>query len=259
MASVKITFIGHASFRFESDKGSVTYFDAWFDDNPTAKMKLSQVKKADIVIASHGHGDHIGDAYEICKRTKAKFVGNYELCVVAEQVHGLKMGSRALSMNPGGTIKVKDASITMVQGHHSQSLSTHVTGAELPEGLLFHPDSAVNGFVIAYNNGITIYDTADTCLFSDMQLISQMYGPQIAIMPVGGQYTMGVREAARAASLIRPDVVIPCHYGAIMGQPADIGELKRAVGFLAPNTEVVELEVGETLTYRASSYKVGGR
>ena len=61
MASVKITFIGHASFRFESDK-SVTYFDAWFDDNPTAKMKLSQVRKADIAIASHGHGDHIGDS-----------------------------------------------------------------------------------------------------------------------------------------------------------------------------------------------------
>ena len=191
MASVKITFIGHASFRFESDKGSVTYFDAWLDSNPTAKMKLSQVKAADIVIASHGHSDHIGDSYEICKHTKAKFVGNYELCSVAETVHGLKMGSRALSMNPGGAVKVKDATITMVQGHHSQSLSTHVIGAELPAGLLFHPDSAVNGFVVAYNNGISIYDTADTCLFSDMQLIGQMYGPQIAIMPVGGQLHNG--------------------------------------------------------------------
>ena len=257
MASVKITFIGHASFRFESDKGSVTYFDAWLDDNPTAKMKLSQVKEADIVIASHGHSDHIGDSYEICKRTKAKFVGNYELCSVAEAVHGLKMGSRALSMNPGGAVKVKDATITMVQAHHSQSLSPHVIGADLPEGLLFHPDSAVNGFVVAYNNGISIYDTADTCLFSDMQLIGQMYGPQIAIMPVGGQYTMGIREAARAASLIRPDVVIPCHYGPIMNQPADIGALSEAVQFLSPNTKVVEMQPGQTLTYTASTYRVG--
>jgi L-ascorbate metabolism protein UlaG (beta-lactamase superfamily) len=255
MASVKITFIGHASFRFESEK-SVTYFDPWLDSNPTAKMTLGQVKKADIVIASHGHRDHIGDSYEVCKKTKAKFVGNYELCVIAQEVHKLKMGSRALSMNPGGTVKVKDASITMVQGHHSQSLSTHVTGADLPAGLLFHPDSAVNGFCVAYDNGITIYDTADTCLFSDMQLIGQMYGPQVAIMPVGGQYTMGIREAARAASLIRPDVVIPCHYGPVMGQPADIGELKKAVKFLSPNTEVVELEVGQTLTYTASSHRV---
>ena len=255
MASVKITFIGHASFRFESEK-TVTYFDTWLDDNPTAKMKLRQVRKADIVIASHGHGDHIGDSFEICKRTKAKFVGNYELCLVAEQVHGLKMGSRALSMNPGGSIKVKDATITMVQGHHSQSLSTHVTGAQLPSGVIFHPDSAVNGFCVAYDSGITVYDTADTCLFSDMQLIGQMHGPQVVIMPVGGQYTMGIREAARAASLIRPDVVIPCHYGPIMGQPANIGELSKAVKFLSPNTEVVEMKVGQTLTYTASSHSL---
>ena len=257
MSSVKITFIGHASFRFESAKGSVTYFDAWLDDNPTAHMQLNEVEKADIVIASHGHSDHIGDSYEICKRTDAKFVGNYELCLLAQQVHGLEMGTRALSMNPGGTVEVADAEITMVQAHHSQSLSPHVTGGELPAGLLFHPDSAVNGFVIAYDNGITLYDTADTCLFSDMQLIGQMYGPQVAIMPVGGQYTMGVREAARAASLIRPDIVIPCHYGSIMNQPADIGCLREAVRFLSPNTQVVEMQPGQTLTYTASSYRVG--
>lgn len=256
MASVQITFIGHASFRFESDEGSITYFDAWLDDNPTAAMTLSEVEEADIVIASHGHSDHIGDSYEICKRTAAQFVGNYELCAVAESVHGLEMGVRALSMNPGGTVAVKDAAITMVQGHHSQSLSPHVIGGELPAGLLFHPDSAVNGFVIAYDNGISIYDTADTCLFSDMQLIGQMYGPQIAIMPVGGQYTMGIREAARAASLIRADIVIPCHYGPIMNQPADIGALSDAVQFLSPNTQVVEMQPGQTLTYTASTHRV---
>ena len=256
MASVKITFIGHASFRFESNKGSVTYFDPWLDSNPTAKRKLSQVKKADIVIASHGHDDHIGDSYEICKKTKAKFVGNYELCIVAEEVHGLKMGSRALPMNPGGTVRVKDARITMVQGHHSLSLSPNVIGTELPPGLLFHPDGSVNGFVVAYDNGITVYNTADTCLFSDMQLIGQMYGPQVVIMPVGGKFTMGIREAARAASLIRPDIVIPCHYGPIMGQPADIGELKKAVKFLAPTTEVADMEVGQTMTFTSSSYRL---
>ena len=77
MASVKVTHIGHASFRFDSDKGTTIYFDPWLDDNPMAKMKLSSVKKADIVIATHGHVDHIGDSYEICKRTGAKFVGSY--------------------------------------------------------------------------------------------------------------------------------------------------------------------------------------
>jgi len=254
MASVKITFLGHASFRFESDKGTVVYFDPWLDENPTAKTKVSQVRKADIVIASHGHHDHCADAFAICKKTKARFVGGYEMCLVAD-ANGLKIGSRAVPMNPGGSLKMKDVNITMTQAIHSLSLSPSLSGT-LPEGAHFHPDGSVSGFVLAFDNGITIYNSADTCLFSDMQLIGQMHGPQISILPVGGKYTMGVREAARAASLIRPEIVIPGHYGATMHQPADIGELKRGVKFLSANTRVEELKVGQTLTYTASQSRV---
>jgi len=84
-----------------------------------------------------------------------------------------------------------------------------------------------------------------------------MYGPQVAILPVGGKFTMGVREAARAASLIRPDIVIPCHYGDAVGQPADIAALAEAVRFLSPNTDVVKLDPGQSVTYTTSSYTVG--
>jgi L-ascorbate metabolism protein UlaG (beta-lactamase superfamily) len=254
MAEVKITFIGHASFCFESEQ-SVTYFDAWFDDNPTTKTTLAEVDRADVVIASHGHSDHIGDTYRLAQKTGAPFIGNYELCLVAAE-NGLPLGERALAMNPGGTIKVADMQITMTQAHHSQSLSSHVLKGDLPDNVLFHPDSAVSGFVLAYDNGITIYDTADTCVFSDMQLLGQMHGPQIAVMPVGGKYTMGVREAARAASFIRPDIVIPCHYGDTMGQPADIEALSQAVQFLSPNTKVVKLDPGQSMRYTASSFIV---
>ena len=257
MTTVKITFLGHASFRFESEKGTVIYFDAWLDDNPTARMTVRQVRRADIVIATHGHNDHVGDAFEICKRTGAKFVGNYEMCLTAA-AHGLKMGTRSLAMNPGGTVKVKDVEITMTQAHHSLSMSPNLVKGPPAEGEYFRPDSAVTGFVLSFGNGITIYDSADTCLFSDMQLIGQMYNPQIAIFPVGGQYTMGIREAARAASFVRPDVVIPCHYGDIMGQPADIAGLKQAVKFLSPNTQVAELKPGQTLTYTASKFRTTG-
>lgn len=255
MAKVKVTFLGHASFKFESDKSTIVYFDTWLDNNPMATAKVSQIRKADIVIATHGHNDHVGDSFEICKRTKAKFVGNYEMCLIAEQ-HGLKMGSRSLPMNPGGTIKVKDVGITMVQAFHSLSMSPELVKGPPAETDYFRPDSGVNGFVLTFDNGITIYDTADTCLFSDMQLIGQMYGPQIAIMPVGGKFTMGVREAARAASFIRPDVVIPCHYGKTMGQPADIDGLAKGVRFLSPNTEVAAMKVGQTLTYTSSTFNV---
>jgi L-ascorbate metabolism protein UlaG (beta-lactamase superfamily) len=254
MAAVKVTFIGHASFRFESEN-SVTYFDAWFDDNPTSKTTLAEVDRADVVIATHGHSDHIGDSYRLAHQTGAPFVSNYELCLVAAE-NGLPLGERALPMNPGGSLKVADMQITMTQAHHSQSLSSHVLKGDLPENIVFHPDSAVRGFVLAYDNGITIYDTSDTCVFGDMQLIGQMYGPQIAVMPVGGKYTMGIREAARAASFIRPDIVIPCHYGETMGQPADIEALSQAVEFLSPNTKVVKLDPGQSVRYTASSFSV---
>ena len=254
MPELRVTFIGHASFRFESEQ-SVTYFDPWLDDNPTTTSTLAEVDRADLVIATHGHSDHIGDSYRLAKQTGATFVGNFELCLVAEE-HGLPLGERALPMNPGGTVKVADLQVTMTQAHHSQSLAPHVLKGELPENMVFHPDSAVSGFVLAYDNGITIYDTSDTCVFSDMQLIGQMHGPQIAIIPVGGKFTMGVREAARAASFIRPDIVIPCHYGDTLGQPADIDSLSQAVHFLSPNTKVVRLDPGQSLRYAASTFSV---
>ena len=256
MAHVKITYIGHASFCFQSQKGTTVYFDAWLDENPLSNLKVEQVKKADVVVASHGHNDHIGDSFALCKKTRAKFVGNYELCLAA-QSNGLKLGSRALPLNPGGSTKVKDVNFTMVQAFHSLSLSPRVLPAVSGDESVFHADGAVGGYVMSFDNGISIYDTSDTCLFSDMQLIGQMYGPQVAILPVGGKFTMGVREAARAASYIRPDLVIPCHYGEPVGQPADIDELKAQVKFLSPNTEVVALRPGQSLTYTASSYRMG--
>ena len=89
-----------------------------------------------------------------------------------------------------------------------------------------------------------------------MQLISQVYGPQIAIVPVGGKFTMGIREGARAASFIRPDVVIPNHYGEATGQPADMGAFIAAVDLLSPNTKVAALDPGQSVTYTTSSFEV---
>ena len=256
MAQLTITFLGHASFRFESESGSVSYFDPWLDGNPTAVLRPAEVDRADVVLCTHGHVDHIGDCYEICRRTGAAFVGHYELCDVAAQAG---VPAAALHhLNPGGSITIRDVAITMTQAHHSHSLSDHVLPRPLPEGVLYHAGGAAAGFVMAYANGVTVYDTGDTCLFGDMQLISQMYGPQVAILPVGGKFTMGVREAARAASLIRPDLVIPCHYGEAVGQPADIAELTRQVAVLSPGTAVVPLQPGQTVVYTASSCQVRG-
>ena len=83
MSSVKITLLGHASFRLEPDTGETLYFDPWLDDNPTCSLKVADVEAADVVIATHGHNDHVGDSFAICKNTGATFVGSYELCLTA--------------------------------------------------------------------------------------------------------------------------------------------------------------------------------
>lgn len=256
MARITITCIGHASFRFESDRGTLSYLDPWLDDNPTTPLTRDSIDRADIVLATHGHADHIGDSYEICKRTGAAFIGDYELCEVAAAAGVPEASLRGL--NPGGSVTVADVQVTMTQAHHSHSLASHVLPRPLPEGVLYHAAGATAGFVMAYDNGVTVYDAGDTCLFGDMQLIGQMYGPQVAILPVGGKYTMGVREGARAAGLIRADIVIPCHYGPEVGQPADIDELIRQVAILSPGAAVVPLRPGQSVVYTASSCQVSG-
>lgn len=253
MASIKIDFLGHASFRLESD-GTVIYFDPWLDDNPACALSVDDVTRADIVIATHGHIDHIGDSFAIAKKTGATFVGSYEMCVVAEQVIGYALDDeQALPLNPGGTGRVKNVAITLVQAHHSLSLGYGGT----PEGHYYRPDSTVCGVVMAFDNGITVYDTSDTAVFSDMQLIGQMYGPQIAILPVGGKYGMDIKAGVRAANFIRPDVVIPCHYDTFPNQRADIEQMQALAEFMCPNTRVAKLLPGQSLTYHASRYEVG--
>jgi L-ascorbate metabolism protein UlaG (beta-lactamase superfamily) len=251
MGAIRIDFLGHASFRFEAD-GTVVYFDPWLDDNPVCSLKVAEVKRADIVIATHGHVDHLGDSFQIVKQTGATFVSNYEMCVVAEMAAGIKLDEQSATLNPGGTARVKNVDITLVQAHHSLSLMY----GDTPEGHYYRPDSTVTGVVLAFDNGITLYDTADTALFSDMQLIGQMYGPQIAIMPVGGKYGMDIRAGVRAASYIRPDIVIPCHYDTFPNQRADIEKMQMLAGYMCPNTKVVKLVPGQSLTYHTSSYTV---
>lgn len=254
MATLELTYLGHASFRFVSEAGTVIYFDPWLDENPVGSMKVADVERADIVISTHGHNDHVRDAFEIVRKTGAKFVSHNELCLVAD-AFGIPLDRGSHRLNPGGSVKLKDVRITLVPTVHSQSLSPKIA-TNLPPGLYFHPDGACVGVVLAFDNGITVYNTSDTGLFGDMQLIGQMYGPQIAILPVGGKYNMDVRQAARAAGMIRPDILIPCHYSEKLGQPADTDELKRAVEFIIPTTRVVAVQPGQTIRYTASSFSV---
>ncbi len=130
-------------------------------------MKLGQVRKADIVIASHGHVDHIGDSYEICKRTKAKFVGNYELCVVAEEVHGLKMGSRAMAMNPGGTIGRVLVPAFVLSKLHGSADGTDAKGLCRNNRSIFPIPGRMDGVIPVSVKGVTFEDDVGHLFIAD--------------------------------------------------------------------------------------------
>ncbi|MCZ6680025.1 MAG: metal-dependent hydrolase [Candidatus Poribacteria bacterium] len=252
MASIKITFIGHASFLFENE-GEKTYFDPWLKDpnlgdwqNPVSPWSLDDITEADVVCVTHGHIDHIGNAIEIVKKTNACLICSPEVGMYADK-HGIPYDTEptGYALNIGGSAKVGKATYTMVPACHSTNMMLY----EYLEDKTMGADGQTCGFVISFDNGIVLYDSSDTGVSAEMQVIGNMYNPDIAIMPAGGQYTMGLREFAFACHVIRPKVAIPCHYDTFPKQAADIDKLREMVAVTSPRTEVVKLLPGESYTY----------
>jgi L-ascorbate metabolism protein UlaG (beta-lactamase superfamily) len=183
------------------------------------------------MLCTHGHGDHIGDAVAIAKKHGPKVVGIPELCGWLE-----KKGVKQISaMNKGGTQQVGDIRVTMVHADHSCGIQD---GDELVYG------GEACGFVIEFDNGIKIYHGGDTNVFGDMAIIRELYAPDIAMLPVGDHYTMGPREAAYACNLLKPEVVIPMHFGTfpvLTGTPVELSKLVHGV-------KVVEMKPGQTIS-----------
>jgi len=218
----RIRCLGHSGFEIEL-ANKILLIDPWLTGNPLAAVTASDVKKADIVCVTHDHGDHLGDAVEICKRTGATFVAIYELSVYAEE-QGVK---NVVGINIGGTAKVKGISITMVQAFHSSTRG------------------APTGFVIKAEEK-TLYHAGDTGLFGDMKLIGEIHRPDVALIPIGDYYTMGPREAAEAVKLIKPAVVVPMHYQTFPVLESSAENFIKLVKEKAPKVKVVELKPGDT-------------
>jgi L-ascorbate metabolism protein UlaG (beta-lactamase superfamily) len=186
---VRVRWLGHAFFEFDFGR-SVVLVDPFVTGNPKCPESIENITRADVVCVTHDHHDHLGDAVEICKRTKAAFVGIYELGVYAER-QGV---GEVVGMNIGGTVRVRDIEVTMTRALHSCERGSPA------------------GFVLG-NDEIKIYHAGDTGLFSDMKLIGELYSPSVACLPIGSYYTMGPVEAAVATELLKPRTVIPMHYG----------------------------------------------
>lgn len=232
---VKVTWLGHATFLFETPEGKKILIDPWLGSNPACPEAFHDVE-VDAILITHGHGDHIGDVFTAHERCAGPIVGIFDLTTWL----GTKgvPEDKLVGMNKGGTIALDglDVTVHMTNAHHSSSFMDG-------DQLVYLGEPA--GYVLTFSNGKKFYVAGDTCLFGDMALIAELEAPDVSILPIGDHFTMDPRAAAYACKLLQVGQVIPCHYATfplLTGTPEQLGAELEALGL---ETEVVALTVGE--------------
>ncbi|MER3601560.1 MAG: metal-dependent hydrolase [Nitrososphaerota archaeon] len=220
---VELKWLGHAAWEISSKDG-VLLIDPFLSGNPLAPFGPEAVQRCDGILVSHDHSDHFGDAPELAKKLGAPVVAMFETAAKAEQA-----GAKAIGANIGGTVTIAGFRVTLVPALHS--------GGSNPSGFIVETE------------GIRIYHAGDTGLSLEMQLIGQLYRPSIALLPIGGHYTMDPAQAAQAIRLLKPRVAIPMHYNTwppISQDPKLFEELVRRAKARA---KVIILKPGESYKY----------
>ena len=225
--SVKLTWLGHACWKIENTK-STLLIDPFLSGNPVAPITAEQVKP-DFILVSHGHGDHLGDTVNIAKRTGATVLSNFEIANYCES-----QGCKAHPLHIGGSREFPFGRLKLTIAHH---------GSSFPDGRYAGNPA---GFLITLGK-IKIYDAGDTGLFYDMKLIGED-GIDVAMLPIGDNFTMGPEDAVRAAKLIKPKVLLPMHYNTFELIAQDSKSFASQMKKALPRTKVVLLKPGESFS-----------
>jgi L-ascorbate metabolism protein UlaG (beta-lactamase superfamily) len=228
----RITWLGHATVLIQTAKGTNVVIDPFIAHNPKYPKDFDLPSKIHYILLTHGHGDHIADAAPVAKKHGAHIVAVYEL---AAYVAG-QGAAEYTGMNLGGTVQLDDVAATMVDAKHS-------SGAQDDKGI--HYVGVASGFVLEIAGSPVLYHAGDTCVFGDMQLIRELYEPQVVMLPIGGHYTMGPKEAALACKLLAPKTVLPIHWGTF---PPLKGTPEELAAMVEPAVKVEHWKPGDVFT-----------
>ena len=244
-APARLTWYGQSAFRIVTPAGKVLLVDPWIRNpvNPNAQKDIDELTQVDLILITHGHGDHIGDAVEIAKKTGAKLVATFDLqkALVSYKGYPEKQTDRSLTGSFGGQISLLDdeVSVLFVPAVHGASMDT-------ASGPVYAGEPG--GFLISVKNGPRVYHTGDTDLFSDMALLRSQV--DIMLVCIGDKFTMGPLRAAKAVEMIRPRMAVPMHFGtfpALTGTPEQFSKALRQYGL---ELLMHQMKIGETLEWK---------
>ncbi|MGQ9850095.1 MAG: metal-dependent hydrolase [Aggregatilineaceae bacterium] len=227
--TITVTWLGHSAYDLQIGDRRVL-IDPFLTGNPLAPVK-PEALEADFILISHGHGDHVGDAPAIARRAGATVVANNEIGIWLRTKHDLQ---QVHGINPGGGVRLPFGRVELTIAHHSSSLPDGSYGGQ------------PNGILIKTNAGPKIYHAGDTAVFLEMQLIGDE-GIDLAMLPIGDYFTMGIDGSLKAIKLLRPKVVLPMHYNTFDLIQADVARWAQRVQAETEARPVV-LQPGESFT-----------
>ncbi|QBD74527.1 metal-dependent hydrolase [Ktedonosporobacter rubrisoli] len=231
----RISWLGHAAFKITTPSNKVILIDPFLTHNPATPAEAKKQDQVDLILVTHGHGDHTEDVVSLAKAHNAEVVTIVELAAW----FGSKGVENAVGMNKGGSYTSQGITVHMTHALHTGGVGE---GNDFP----YTGDAA--GFVIDLEHGLSVYHAGDTAPFMDMQLIKELYAPELAMLPIGDFYTMGPKGAAISARMLGVKYVIPMHFGTfpiLVGTPAQLREAMHKINL--DNVEVIEMKPGETI------------
>ena len=233
LQGTRITWLGHATVLIQTAGGTTLLIDPFIAHNPKFPQNYELPSRIDYVLLTHGHGDHISDVVPVSKRHGSTVVAIYELAdyVVRQGVPQ----EQVIGMNLGGTVQIGDVAASMVDAKHS-------SGAQDDKGT--HYVGVAAGYVLAIANGPVLYHAGDTHVFGDMRLIGELYHPEVALLPIGGHFTMGPREAALAVRYLGAKTILPLHFGTF---PPLKGTPEQLAALVGSEAEVIPWNPGDTV------------